>query len=151
MNIMNSKVNATTASHVLSGGHGSGVMFYAEDTSCVLLLRRSSGDHQGTWCPPGGGVEENETIEEAARREVREEIGYDEVYTLEHMHRDFQPSGYTFHNHYAIVPNEFVPYLNDEHSHYQWFEKFPKELHPRFEISLDKFTSKFTPPKKLLS
>jgi 8-oxo-dGTP diphosphatase len=40
----------------------------------VLLMRR---DGEGTWGLPGGGVEAGETWEQAARRECREETGWD--------------------------------------------------------------------------
>jgi 8-oxo-dGTP pyrophosphatase MutT (NUDIX family) len=43
-----------------------------EDRQRVLLQRRSD-DH--TWCIPGGAVEPGERLEEAARRELREETG----------------------------------------------------------------------------
>jgi ADP-ribose pyrophosphatase YjhB (NUDIX family) len=40
----------------------------------VLLMRRNG---EGTWGLPGGGVEAGETWEQAARRECREETGWD--------------------------------------------------------------------------
>ncbi|MCO8272950.1 NUDIX domain-containing protein [Actinoplanes sp. TRM 88003] len=39
----------------------------------VLLIRRNG---EGTWGLPGGGVEAGETWEQAARRECREETGW---------------------------------------------------------------------------
>lgn len=41
----------------------------------VLLIRRARPPRQGQWSLPGGAQALGETIEEAARREVREETG----------------------------------------------------------------------------
>ncbi|MBI2623336.1 MAG: NUDIX domain-containing protein [Candidatus Liptonbacteria bacterium] len=41
----------------------------------TLLLKRKSRNEIGMWCKPGGAVEYGETVEDAVRREVREEFG----------------------------------------------------------------------------
>ncbi|MCA5924745.1 MULTISPECIES: NUDIX hydrolase [Curtobacterium] len=46
------------------------------DGSRVLLARLRHPD-AGTWTLPGGGVEFDETVEQAVAREVREETGYE--------------------------------------------------------------------------
>jgi 8-oxo-dGTP diphosphatase len=43
----------------------------------ILLVRRAFAPARGAWDVPGGFVERGETIERAARREVREELGVD--------------------------------------------------------------------------
>lgn len=42
----------------------------------VLLLVRGKQPRAGSWCLPGGFVDVGETLEEAARREAQEEIGW---------------------------------------------------------------------------
>jgi 8-oxo-dGTP diphosphatase len=41
----------------------------------VLLIARGHEPFQGQWCLPGGMVDLHETVEAAAMREVREEVG----------------------------------------------------------------------------
>jgi 8-oxo-dGTP diphosphatase len=45
------------------------------DEGEVLLIRRSKPPRQGEWSLPGGKVEFGETLEQALRRELREETG----------------------------------------------------------------------------
>lgn len=41
----------------------------------ILLIKRGAEPNIGKWSVPGGSIELGETLEEAVRREVREEIG----------------------------------------------------------------------------
>ncbi len=50
----------------------------------VLLVQRSRPPLAGLWSLPGGLVEAGETLEEAARREIREETGI-EAHALERI------------------------------------------------------------------
>jgi 8-oxo-dGTP diphosphatase len=59
----------------------------------VMLIRRNLPPFQGRWAFPGGFVRIDETTEEAARRELREETGMDQVfleqlYTFSDLNRD---------------------------------------------------------------
>ena len=62
--------------------HAAVVLAVLPDTErgpCFILTRRASGlrNHAGQWALPGGRLDEGETPEEAALRELREEVGLD--------------------------------------------------------------------------
>lgn len=130
-----------TASPQTPQGHGAGVLLFCPGTGRFLFIQRSgTGDGEGTWCCPGGTVEDHETIDEAVRRECEEEIGYRPEGDLLHMHRNVNPdTNYTFHNHMCIVPDEFEPTLNEEHTAYQWSEEAPDNLLPGFQQSMEQW------------
>ena len=50
---------------------GVGALIFRED--CILLVERGKEPLKGYWSLPGGVVEVGETLEQAVRREVREE------------------------------------------------------------------------------
>ena len=55
-------------------------MVYLKRNNCYLLLYRNKKEHdinQNKWIGVGGHKEANETIDECAIREVKEETGYD--------------------------------------------------------------------------
>ncbi|HBZ7597791.1 TPA: NUDIX hydrolase [Klebsiella pneumoniae] len=103
---------------------GSGIMF--RQGKFVFLVQRSD---DGTWCQPGGTIEPGELAIDAARREVREETGYqyDGPLTPHSVHGDYL-------TYRADVPEQFEAKLNDESLAAGWFhiDDLPKPLHQPF-------------------
>lgn len=56
----------------------------------VLLVQRAEPPYQGQWAIPGGFVEEDEALDQAASRELSEETGLDQVY-LEQLYTYGEP------------------------------------------------------------
>jgi 8-oxo-dGTP pyrophosphatase MutT (NUDIX family) len=90
-----------------------GVIFRYRDQ--VLLLHRTDGLG---WAWPGGGLEDGETYQQAARRECMEEMRYEYTGPLEFLQAQTGAVRYvTFE---ARVTERFVPVLNSEHYNYAW-------------------------------
>lgn len=100
--------------------HAAGAVYLADDK--VLLLQRPDG----TWGLPGGRIEDGETSERAARRELQEETGY--------RHRgNLQRVGLyegMFHA-FTGKTKQFPVTINDEHIGHGWFpvNALPEPLH----------------------
>lgn len=61
-----------------------------EDQLKVLLVKRKQWPFQGMWAIPGGFVQMNESLHEAAERELAEETGVENVY-IEQLYTFGQP------------------------------------------------------------
>ena len=59
----------------------------------VLLIKRGEHPYKGQWALPGGFLKMEETLEETAKRELREETGVceaymEQLYTFSDLNRD---------------------------------------------------------------
>lgn len=90
-----------------------GVIFQYRDQ--VLLLHRTDGLG---WAWPGGGVEDGESYQAAARRECMEEMRY--PYTGPLVFEQAQTGAVRYVTFTARVTERFVPILNSEHYNYAW-------------------------------
>lgn len=76
----------------------------------VLLIKRKKSPFAGTWAIPGGFVKTNESLEQAAERELREETGVragylEQLYTFGEPKRD--PRGRVVSvAYFALLPRE---------------------------------------------
>lgn len=80
-----------------------GAIVFKDDK--ILLVKRDKAPHKDLWAIPGGSVELGETLQEAAEREVLEEIGLnikakEPVHTFDLIERDDRGA---VRFHYVIV------------------------------------------------
>jgi 8-oxo-dGTP pyrophosphatase MutT (NUDIX family) len=120
------------------GKKGAGIFF--TDGKKVLLLKRSKkGDNQGTWCLPGGKVENKETLIDAALREAKEECGLVRGQRFADLNeKDGMHDWTTF---FFKIEKPFKCKLSDEHTDYKWIElnKINEyKLHPKLKENLDR-------------
>jgi 8-oxo-dGTP diphosphatase len=92
----------------------------------VLLIQRKADPFAGRWALPGGFVDENERLADAALRELKEETGLDRV-GLEQLHtfgdpgRD--PRGWTVSVVFLarVTPDQLAPVAGDDAAAVGWF------------------------------
>lgn len=104
-----------------------GIMF-THAGRVLWLKRRPSAVQGGRWGFPGGMIEPNETAEDAARRETKEETGFDYTGPLTPLFTTkdgFQCFG-------VALPEAYVPTLNDEHTASRWaaYDNMPEPVIP---------------------
>ena len=113
------------------GKQGAGILCVALDTGRFLLVHRSSQvEEPGTWGLPGGAVEEDQGIEQAAKTELFEETGYRGPIRLVKSYV-YKSGGFEFHNFIGFVAKEFKPRLDWENQGSGWFsfDNLPSPLH----------------------
>jgi len=95
----------------------------------VLLVRRKAPPFQGMWAIPGGFIRLDESLEEAALRELEEETGVRDVY-LEQLYTfgdpDRDPRGRVITvAYFALVPADAVcPRAGDDAAEARWWSMY---------------------------
>ena len=142
-----------------------GIMFITPAKEVLFLKRGPGGDWPGAFCFPGGTTDEDETAEQTAVREAKEELGFCPggkrvLWTRRIANREIagpnapntglpptdplvipgDPVDYT--TFIQAVPNRFDPKLNGEHTGFAWCKASepPEPLHPGARIALDRLT-----------
>ncbi len=99
----------------------------------LLLVRRKNHPCIGQWAIPGGFVNLDESLEEAAARELLEETGLDHIcleqlYTWGDVKRDSRTRVISV-SYMAVVPkNQLVPQAGDDAKEARWFQVKKKKL-----------------------
>lgn len=110
---------AVTTDSVIFGFDGSSIN--------ILLIERGIDPFKGTWALPGGFLNLDETVEEGAIRELREETNINDVY-LEQFHvfsapnRDPRERVLTVAFFALVSKNDFEVIAGDDANKAQWFE-----------------------------
>jgi 8-oxo-dGTP pyrophosphatase MutT (NUDIX family) len=107
----------------------------------VLLEKRCGGDYEGHWAFPGGWLEEGETLEQCARRECLEEVGYSGEAPVKVWWRKIG-TDVDFTTFIAYVDEFPVTLARDEASAYVWIDRHAALellLHPGDVLPLKKF------------
>ena len=113
----------------------------------LLMMKRTDSNH---WGIPGGAVELGEVIEDAAKRETREECNL-EIEQMSLFGVFSGPELYYVYPNGDEVYNVSIVYLsqdwrgeiklNDEHSEWGWFaaSEIPQDISPPIRTILDQF------------
>lgn len=140
---------------------GAGILFLTEDGQALYMKRGAGGAAPFHWDFPGGRQEDDETIEECAVREAKEESGDIPDGPRELIARSISTappilgSGellpgqaapgeqIDFSTFIQRIEETFEPTLNDEHVGYAWAptSQPPEPLHPGVRIALNRLTA----------
>ena len=102
------------------------VLITREEKPRILLIERKRDPFAGKWALPGGFVEEQERLVDAAKRELLEETGLENI-ELEQLHafgdpgRD--PRGWTITIAFlaCVQPHLLKPKAGDDAAEVEWF------------------------------
>lgn len=106
------------------GNIGAGILPISKKTGRILLAYRSGEVNEPyTWGTFGGRIDDpdNETPEEAARRELYEESGHEKIIKMIPAYIYKSPSGgFKYYNFIGIIEKEFEPILDWETDDWKW-------------------------------
>ena len=102
------------------------VLVFSADRKEILLIRRKNDPYKGCWAFPGGFLNMDETLEQCARRELREETtvaasDMHEIGTFSKVDRDPRGRVITTAYYTFVDKNAVHPHAADDAAEIQWF------------------------------
>lgn len=97
-----------------------------KDNQCLILKRSSSEYKSGLWCLPGGKIDYGYTIEQAIRKELKEETSLECISYKFLFYQDslpLEPGKMHCINLYFVCTYAGQLVLNEESSDYAWIEQ----------------------------
>ncbi|MCG1036806.1 NUDIX hydrolase [Polaribacter sargassicola] len=109
------------------------VFGYEAGSISVLLIKRKYEPFKGEWAIPGGFVLENESLESAVERELKEETGItidylEQLYTFGNPNRDPRSRVVSVAYFGLVKPSAFKIFASTDAEEVQWFhiDELPK-------------------------
>jgi mutator protein MutT len=111
------------------------IVYVFNENGEIMLMKRRKHPYTGWWESIGGHIEFGEKVEDAAKRELKEEAGVETgnlnfVSVFDHIEGDaYHRIAMTFA---TKVDNEVTIDLKDEHDKFKWFsmDNLPKNIIP---------------------
>jgi 8-oxo-dGDP phosphatase len=97
-----------TEHEVVCGSDAAGVVVVRPDRGILMIWRHRFMPDTWGWEIPGGAIEQGETAEEAARRELLEETGWSVAGTLTHLNTHHPSVGLVSQTFHLFVANDAV-------------------------------------------
>jgi 8-oxo-dGTP diphosphatase len=117
----------------------SAIVACVDDAGRILIVKQTAGPFAGAWLLPGGNVERDERLEDAARRELFEETGYraaDLRPVVLYEVRSVPPGRFHFLVHlFRAGPLEGTP-LAESGSELRWAGPRDIDPHPNLAVTL---------------
>jgi 8-oxo-dGTP pyrophosphatase MutT (NUDIX family) len=126
---------------------GAGICIIAPDGMALFIKRAAGANHPNTWDFPGGRSDANETPQQTAMRECREEIGACPSQHLTLLDSTPDEDDVDFITYKMHILHKFKPKLQlSEHSEYVWapIDNPPQPLHPGVKVTVDMMAIDYT-------